>query len=148
LTLRRKHGGWLQTGDVGYFDGNGNLFVVDRLDSMLIVGGENVYPAEVEKLATLLPNAAQVLLAGVDHPIWGKELVLVYKADSDAQPSIALWHRILADQLSAAKIPQRYVSVRDLGLIDFPRKENGKLDRQTVALLVSTRLPGIKQVSG
>lgn len=137
LTLRRKHGGWLRTGDVGYYDENGNLFVVDRSDSMLIVGGENVYPAEIEKLGVLLPNAGEVIVTGVDHAIWGKELVLVYKVDGDASPSTAVWHRILAENLSAAKIPQRYVSISDLELEDFPRKANGKLDRPAIASLVS-----------
>lgn len=137
LTLRRKSGGWLRTGDVGYFDKKGNLYVVDRIDSMLIVGGENVYPAEVEKLVTLLPNAAQIVLAGINHPIWGKELVLVYKTTDDTVPPTGVWHRIFAGQLSSAKIPQRYVSVRDLGLTDLPRKENGKLDRQAVAALLN-----------
>jgi acyl-CoA synthetase (AMP-forming)/AMP-acid ligase II len=133
LTRQRKHEGWLYTGDIGYFDEVGNLFVVDRTDSMLIVGGENVYPAEVEKLCTFLPGAAQTVLAGINHTIWGTELVLVYKAKTDAQPSISLWHQILAEKLTAAKLPQRYLAVEDLGLIDFPRRENGKLDRQAIA---------------
>jgi len=148
LTRSRKRDGWLHTGDVGYFDANGNLFVVDRIDSMLIVGGENVYPAEVEKLCTFLPGAAQIVLTGVDHPIWGKELVLVYKAGNGATPSVGSWHRILAEQLAAAKIPQRYVSIRDLGLEDFPRKENGKLDRTAVALLLRSQTQDVAGARG
>jgi acyl-CoA synthetase (AMP-forming)/AMP-acid ligase II len=143
LTLVRKRDGWLHTGDVGYFDEHGNLFVIDRIDSMLIVGGENVYPAEIEKLSTCLPGAAQTVLIGLDHPLWGKELVLTYKAERGHIPAVASWHRILASKLVAAKIPQQYVSIADLGLADFPRKENGKLDRRTLTALVKERVAAI-----
>ena len=147
LTRSRKDGEWLRTGDVGYFDATGNLFVLDRMDSMLIVGGENVYPAEVEKLRTYLPGATDIVLTGVDHTIWGTQLVLVYKKEGAETVSIASWHRILTAQLTAAKIPQRYVSVQDLGLSDFPRKDNGKLDRQAVKVLLRERLPSLANAS-
>lgn len=140
LTESRKRDGCLHTGDIGYFDENGNLFVVDRADAMVIVGGENVYPAEVEKLCTSLPGAAQIVLTAVDHAIWGKELVLVYKPESGAALSIHLWHRVLAEKLAVFKIPQRYFAIHDLGREDFPRKENGKLDRQAIATLVMEKL--------
>jgi acyl-CoA synthetase (AMP-forming)/AMP-acid ligase II len=130
----------MQTGDLGYFDENGNLFVVDRLDSMLIVGGENVYPAEIEKLCTLLPCAIQVVLAGVEHPIWGKELILVYKAEGEDVPPLRTWHRILSEHVVAFKLPKRYVAIQALGLSEFPRKENGKLDRQEIAALLQRML--------
>jgi acyl-CoA synthetase (AMP-forming)/AMP-acid ligase II len=136
LTRFRIRDGWLRTGDLGYFDSTGNLFVVDRLDSMLIVGGENVYPAEVEKLCALLPGAAQIVVVGVDHPIWGKELILVYKATEESPPPLKAWHQVFTDELAAFKIPQRYVGLPQLGLTDFPRKENGKLDRQRITALV------------
>jgi acyl-CoA synthetase (AMP-forming)/AMP-acid ligase II len=136
-TSARKVDGWLKTGDIGYFDENGNLFVIDRLDSMLIVGGENVYPAEIEKLCSILPGAAQIVLVGIDHPIWGKELVLVYKATGDQVASEHVWRRILQDHVVAIKIPQRFISIAELGLADFPRKENGKLDRKAIATSVS-----------
>jgi acyl-CoA synthetase (AMP-forming)/AMP-acid ligase II len=139
LTGFRKRDGWLRTGDLGYFDEHGNLFVIDRLDSMLIVGGENVYPAEVEKLCAMLPDAAQIVLAGIDHLIWGKELVLVFKPVDATTPSVSSWHRVLANHLAAFKIPQRYVALSELGLRDFPRKENGKLDRQAIAALLRSR---------
>lgn len=136
LTKHRKSGGWLHTGDIGYFDHNGNLFVVDRVDSMLIVGGENVYPAEVEILCPQLPGATQILLVGLKHDILGNELVLVYTADKDISPSIDQWHRVLAENLVAAKLPQRYVAMGELGQSEFPKKENGKIDRQAVLSLV------------
>jgi long-chain acyl-CoA synthetase len=136
LTRSRKQAGWLRTGDVGYFDASGNLFIVDRLDSMLIVGGENVYPAEIERLGALLPGAAQIVLAGIDHEIWRTQLVLVYKAAHSGTVSLAQWHRVLAQHVAAHKIPQRYVAIEALGLDEFPRRANGKLDRQRLSVLL------------
>jgi acyl-CoA synthetase (AMP-forming)/AMP-acid ligase II len=137
LTASRKRGAWFRTGDIGYFDENGNLFVVDRADSMLIVGGENVYPAEIERLVTLLLDAGQVSVTGVNHPIWGTELILVYTTLNDVAAPIAAWHRVFAEHLSAAKIPQRYVSLGDLGMGEFPKRPNGKLDKQALATSVA-----------
>jgi acyl-CoA synthetase (AMP-forming)/AMP-acid ligase II len=124
---------------VGYFDASANLFIVDRLDSMLIVGGENVYPAEIERLGALLPGAAQVVLAGLDHEIWRTQLVLVYKAAPAGGASPAQWHRVLAQHVTAHKIPQRYVAVEELGLDEFPRRANGKLDRHRLSVLLKNR---------
>jgi len=134
------HGGWLETGDIGYFDQYENLHVVDRADSMLIVGGENVYPAEIEKLRTLLPGDPQIAVIGLDHAIWGKELVVVYSASIDDKAQEALWHRIFSNHLSAAKIPQRYVSIRKLGLEEFPRRPNGKLDKPAIEALIAAQI--------
>jgi acyl-CoA synthetase (AMP-forming)/AMP-acid ligase II len=142
LTQHCKRDGWLRTGDLGYFDENGNLFVVDRLDSMLIVGGENIYPAEVERIGSSLPGAAEVVLAGVDHEIWGNELILVYQSTRNERADIRVWHRILAGQLAAHKLPQRYVSIDELGVKQFPRRENGKLNRQGLARLLREKAVG------
>jgi acyl-CoA synthetase (AMP-forming)/AMP-acid ligase II len=140
LSVAKKRDNWLQTGDVGYFDEFGNLFVVDRLDSMIIVGGENVYPAEVERLCSCLPDAEQVVLVGIDHEIWGKELVLVYRARRGTDPDFGAWHRILTETISSAKLPQTYVDICDLGLGEFPRKGSGKIDRSAIANLLQTKI--------
>jgi len=107
---------------------------------MLIVGGENVYPAEIEKLGTLLPGAAQIAVTGIFHKIWQTQLALVYKAIEGARVSLAHWHRILARSVAPHKIPQCYVCIADLGLEEFPLKSNGKLDRQQLSLLLAAHL--------
>lgn len=135
LTVARKVSNWLRTGDLGFFDEHGNLFVVDRIDSMLIVGGENVYPAEIERFCMQLSGAAQIVLAGADHPIWGHQLVLVYKSIV-REPPLQSWHQVFTKNLAAAKLPQRYVSIQDLGIDDFPRRANGKLDRPAIAQML------------
>jgi long-chain acyl-CoA synthetase len=68
-TLR---GGWLHTGDGAYMDENGYLFIVDRLKDMIVSGGENVFPAEVESVLTAHPGVAEVAVIGVPSDRWGE----------------------------------------------------------------------------
>ena len=65
-------GGWLRTGDGGSFDADGFLYLHDRLKDMLISGGENVYPAEVESVLTGHPAVAEVAVVGVPSARWGE----------------------------------------------------------------------------
>lgn len=64
--------GWFHTGDLGYIDTDGNLFVVDRIKDMIISGGENIYPVEVENVISTMPQVAEVAVIGVPDPLWGQ----------------------------------------------------------------------------
>src|SRR5205807_9345237 len=68
-TLRQ---GWYFTGDTGYFDADGDLFVTGRVDDMIITGGENVSPAEIESCLSLHPAVSEVAVAGLADERWGK----------------------------------------------------------------------------
>jgi long-chain acyl-CoA synthetase len=74
--------GWLHTGDGGYMDENGYLFIVDRLKDMIVTGGENVYSAEVENVMSRHPAVAQCAVIGVPDPAWGERVhaVVVVRA--------------------------------------------------------------------
>jgi long-chain acyl-CoA synthetase len=67
-------GGWYHTGDVGRFDGDGFLYLVDRANDMIITGGENVYSIEVENALSTHPAVAEVAVIGVPHPRWGEQV--------------------------------------------------------------------------
>lgn len=67
--------GWLHTGDVGYLDGDGYLFVVDRMKDMIIRGGENIYPAEVEDIIYGIAGVAEAAVVGVPDPVYGENVV-------------------------------------------------------------------------
>jgi acyl-CoA synthetase (AMP-forming)/AMP-acid ligase II len=132
-------GGWLHSGDLGYLDEEGNVFVVDRLDAMIHVGGENVYPSEIENLSVLLDGVEEVVVTAIPDKILGAELVLVYKARDGYQPNPASWTEILAKHVSTFKIPKRRVPVEELGLETIPRAANGKLLRAEIQRAVQQK---------
>ena len=118
-TLR---GGWLHTGDLGRLDDEGYLFVVDRAKDMLISGGLNVYPAEIERLLAGLPGVVEVAVIGLPHDRWGETpTVVAYTAGAplDGSTVLAACASVLAD----FKVP-RYLVVRDQPL---PRNMSGKV---------------------
>jgi long-chain acyl-CoA synthetase len=67
-------GGWLRSGDMGYFDGEGYLFIVDRLKDMIVSGGENVYSAEVENALSRHPAIAGCAVIGIPSERWGEQV--------------------------------------------------------------------------
>lgn len=77
-------GGWLHTGDVGYFDQAGNLFVVDRKKDMIISGGSNVYAREVEDVLVSIEGIAEAAVVGLPDPVWG-EAVTAFLVPSAAK---------------------------------------------------------------
>jgi len=131
LTSRRVHGGWLATADLGYLDGLGNLFVVDRADTMMIVGGEKLYPWEIERLVPGVPGMVEAAVVAVPHEILGAEIVLVYQAEAEAEaaPDPARWKDVLGQELSRFKLPRRFVPVTQLGMPALPRTSGGAVDR-------------------
>jgi acyl-CoA synthetase (AMP-forming)/AMP-acid ligase II len=117
--------GWLRTGDAGYLDAQGYLFLRDRVKDMIITGGENVYPAEVENAIFGHPDVAEVAVIGVPDPKWGEAVkaVVVPKpgAPEDAA-SIIAWAR---ERIAAYKAPKSVDFVAAL-----PRNATGKVLRR------------------
>jgi acyl-CoA synthetase (AMP-forming)/AMP-acid ligase II len=82
-TAKALRGGWLHTGDIGCLDAEGYLYVLDRRDDLIVSGGENVYPAEVENVLMGHPAIADVAVIGVPHEKWGEtaKAIVVRKPD-------------------------------------------------------------------
>ena len=78
--------GWYYTGDAGYMDDEGFIFIVDRLKDMIISGGENVYSAEVENAISLMPGVAEVAVIGIPDPKWGECRPRHHRAACRGQP--------------------------------------------------------------
>ena len=118
-------GRWLRTGDAGYIDANGYLFVHDRLKDMIVSGAENVYPAEVENAIFGHPAVAEVAVVGVPSDKWGEEVkaIVVLKpgAAADAQ-GIIDWTR---ERVAGFKTPKSVDFVTAL-----PRNASGKILRR------------------
>lgn len=84
VTARTLRGGWLHTGDVGYIDERGFVFLVDRLKDMIITGGENVYSREVEEAIYSYPGVAQCAVIGIPDPRWGEAVHAIVAASNGA----------------------------------------------------------------
>ena len=121
---RALHGGWYFTGDVGWFDGNGDLFVTGRVDDMMISGGENVMPVEIESVLSLHPGVAEVAVAGLPDERLGQRITafVTRRAEVDAD---ALDAYCKASELADFKRPRAYVFVRSI-----PKSPVGKILRR------------------
>jgi steroid-24-oyl-CoA synthetase len=115
--------GWFRSGDIGRFDEDGFLYLVDRAKDMIIRGGENVYCVEVEQVLFEHPDVIDAAVVGVPHKVLGEEVkaVVQLKPDSDASPEDLRAH--CAAQLANFKVPE-HVEVRDEPL---PRNPAGKV---------------------
>jgi len=138
LTSNKIKDGWFNTGDLGYFDINNNLFIVDRIDNMIIVGGENVYPIEVESILSKIKEISEGLLLSRPHKILGNELVLVFKLRKGASENVKEWSKIIQKNVSAFKVPKVFVNINLLEEKEIPKSPNGKVLRgKTKELLVT-----------
>jgi fatty-acyl-CoA synthase len=119
------HDGFMSSGDVGYLDGAGRLFVVGRDDEMIVSGGENVYPIEVEKTLTAHADVAEASVIGVDDEKFGQRLAafVVLNAGASATPDTLKQH--VRENLANYKVP------RDITILDeLPRNSTGKIVRR------------------
>jgi acyl-CoA synthetase (AMP-forming)/AMP-acid ligase II len=117
--------GWSTLGDVGYLDEDGYLFLTDRISHMIISGGVNIYPQEVEDVLTMHPDIADVAVIGVPNPDFGEEVKAVVVAADPSTAGDELEQRIVAycrERLSHFKCPRTVDFVDEL-----PRLPTGKL---------------------
>lgn len=114
--------GWLHTGDMGRFDEEGYLYVVDRAKDMFISGGENVYPAEIEKVIRNIPGVSVVSVIGVHNELWGEvpQAFIVKEANADLTPGAVVDH--CRSQLAKYKVPGKIEFVDSL-----PTTPSGKV---------------------
>jgi acyl-CoA synthetase (AMP-forming)/AMP-acid ligase II len=118
-TLR---GGWLHTGDLGYRDARGFVTLKDRSKDMIISGGANIYPREIEEILLRHPGVAQASAVGAPHPEWGEEVVaFVVPLPGACVPQEEL-DALCLDNIARYKRPRRYVFVDDL-----PKNNYGKV---------------------
>jgi long-chain acyl-CoA synthetase len=132
---QQLQGGWLRTGDAGYLDADGYLYLVDRLKDMIIRAGENVYCSEVEAALARIPEVDEAAVFGVPDPDLGERVEaavrLVEDADADAQALL----RALDGKLARYKIPAR---IHLLGE-PLPRNAAGKLLKGEIRALSSSK---------
>jgi long-chain acyl-CoA synthetase len=126
---RNKHG-WTTLGDVGWLDEDGYLFLTDRKSFMIISGGVNIYPQEIENLLITHPKVADVAVVGAPHEVMGEEVVAVVQPADWAEAGEALAAEISAfarANLSHVKAPRRIEFMAEL-----PRHPTGKLYKRLI----------------
>ncbi|WIN00440.1 acyl-CoA synthetase [Actinoplanes oblitus] len=124
-TRRSRHGRMFTVGDIGYLDEDGYLYLCDRQSDVIITGGVNVYPAEIEGELAGHPAVADVAVFGVPHEEWGEEIKAVVQPVPEVTAGPALTEELLgflAGRLARFKLP-RTVDYAD----ELPRDPNGKL---------------------
>ena len=114
--------GWFHSGDVGYFDDEGFLYVVDRVKDMVISGGENVYPAEVESVLQGHDGIADVAVIGLPDERWGEAVTAVVVPAGGNPPTLEELRAFAGEQLARYKLPSRLHVVDEL-----PRNPAGKI---------------------
>ena len=124
-------GGWLHTGDVGWMDDDGYLYIVDRLKDMIISGGMNVYSTEVEQAVQQCEAVAHVAVVGVPHPDWGEAVVAFIVPTADREFNEAQVAQTCRELLAVYKRPKRIVV-----LPEFPLTPYGKVDKKALRAMV------------
>jgi O-succinylbenzoic acid--CoA ligase len=116
--------GWLHTGDIGHFDEEGCLHIDDRRSDLIVTGGENVYPAEVEAVLLAHPMVAEAGVYGLSDPLWGHRVeaaVVLRNAGSVGEAELRQW---CSERLARFKVPKM---IRFVG--SLPRTASGKVRR-------------------
>jgi len=124
-TRKAINEGWFATGDAGFFDAEGYLYIHDRVKDMIVTGGENVYPAEVENAIMGHPAVGDVAVIGVPDPRWGEAVkaIVVKKPGLEADPTDII--AFARERIAGYKLPQT------VDFIDvLPRNPSGKVLRK------------------
>ena len=119
--------GWLHTGDLGEIDEEGFLYVRDRLDDLIVSGGENVVPAEVEEVLLRHPEVADAAVVGREDPEWQQAVTAVVVLEDGSQVTPDELRRHCAESLAGFKVPKRVELAAAL-----PRTPSGKLMRRSL----------------
>ncbi len=125
-TARTIVKGWLHTGDLGRLDADGCLYVLDRRDDLIVTGGENVYPAEVEAALLAHPAVAEAGVVGVVDETWGQRVVAVVLPREDgASVDAVTLEAFVRARIAGYKVPREIRLVTE----PLPRTASGKLRR-------------------
>lgn len=114
--------GWYRTGDIGHLDKEGYLYIDGRADEMLISGGENIFPQEVEQIYQRYPQINEVAVVGQNDSVWGQVPVAFVVSDRRLSPTKLINYGY--EHLARYKVPQHYIFVSEL-----PKNASGKIRR-------------------
>lgn len=116
--------GWLHTGDLGRMDARGYLSITGRVKEMIIRGGENLFPVEIENAMLEHPAINEVAVVGVPCPIYGEQVACFMRTTQDEHPDVAELKAFIRERLSPQKTPQHWIWVED-----WPLTGSGKIQK-------------------
>jgi fatty-acyl-CoA synthase len=122
--------GYMSIGDLGHLDEEGYLFIEGRADDMVVVGGENIYPIEIEQTIQSVDGVNEASVFGVEDEEYGKILVAVYEGDPETDKIEA--H--CKDELASYKVPKRFFKLDEL-----PRTSTGKVIKRDLVKYVEEK---------
>ncbi len=126
-TAEKMQDGWLLTGDMGYMDDDGYIYIVDRKDDLIISGGKNIYPREVEEALYEHPAVLEAVVVGVPDDYWGEAVKAVVALKPGAEADAEAIQEFAAEKLARYKAPKTLEVWEDL-----PKSATGKLLRRKV----------------
>jgi len=121
------HGGWFRTGDFGYLDEEQNLYTVSRRENLIVTGGENVYPEEVESVLNSYPAIVESCVFGIEDIEWGQKVIAAIQFVKKTEPDTDEIRQYLSKRLARYKLPKDFFLVKQ-----FPKTNSGKLKRDTI----------------
>ncbi|HYT46783.1 MAG TPA: AMP-binding protein, partial [Burkholderiales bacterium] len=130
-TAKALRGGWLHTGDVGSMDAEGFLTIRDRSKDLIISGGANIYPREIEEVLLQHPAVAECSVVGRPHPEWGEEVVAFIVKKQSVE--VAELDKICLDNIARFKRPREYRFVDSLPKNNYGKVLKTELRRQLSA---------------
>lgn len=116
-------GDWLKSGDLARVDEDGYIWIVDRKKDLIITGGVNIYPKEIEDVILQFPGIHEVAVIGIPHPKWGETVKAVFSASEEIDSETL--KSFLRSRLAKFKVPRLYEQVGSL-----PRNASGKILKQ------------------
>ncbi len=145
-TEKALAGGWLRTNDIGRFDDEGYLYLVDRKKFMIITGAVNVFPASVEAVLCRHPDVAEIAVLGVPHPAWGEAVVAVVCARPGRPvPTAQALAEFGSAHLSRMELPKHVLPMNEL-----PKTVTSKVDKRALQAWLRERhgeLPWAEQLT-
>jgi acyl-CoA synthetase (AMP-forming)/AMP-acid ligase II len=126
-TEEAMRNGWMHTGDLGRLDDEGFLYIVDRKKDMIITGGENVYPREVEEVLYIHPHIAEAAVIGVPDTKWGEAIKAVVALNSEIKPTAGEIIKFCRERIAGFKCPKTVDFVEEL-----PKSPAGKILKRTL----------------
>jgi acyl-CoA synthetase (AMP-forming)/AMP-acid ligase II len=124
-------GNWFHSGDFGYRDNDGFYYISGRKDDLIIKGGENLYPREIENVVYMHPGVKDCAAIGIDHPIWGQDVAIFIEGKENIKMTSDEIRKFCEDKIAVYKIPSKVFFIAELsGLDEIPKGPTKKILRK------------------